>query len=481
MDAIITVDEEQRVLVFNRAAESMFGYQAADAIGQPLDRFIPERFRQAHHGHLRAFGRTGVSSRSMDRERQLFGLRANGEEFPIEASISHVLVSGKMLFNAIVRDITERKKAEEALQASDAFNRSILNSLAVNISVLDEKGVIQNANEAWGGFVREHADADGAFIFGGDGDNYLDLCRASAAGCTPTGRTILKGIKSVLTKQESGFTQEYVCRLPEEELWFLMRVTPMKEGPGVVISQTDISRRVRMGLELERHVLLLRGKQQELESLSTRLIEAQEQERKRISRELHDDFNQRLAALSVEVEKLERDAMVVAHPCVRQLKTIRETIGQLSDDLHELAYKLHPSLLEHVGLDIAIREHLDEFTRRTGLPTAYTTRKVPQGLSQEVATNLFRVMQESLQNAFKYAQATGITVRLSGSSRGVGLSVRDNGSGFDQESKGVRTKGLGLMSMQERARSLGGFLRIHSLRGKGTKVCAWIPQHREGA
>jgi len=236
-----------------------------------------------------------------------------------------------------------------------------------------------------------------------------------------------------------------------------------------------------MGLALERHVLLLDDKQKELESLAGKLIEAQEQERKRIARELHDDFNQRLAALSVELEALERDPLVVPQPFARQLTLVREHIGQLSDDLHDLAYKLHPSLLEHVGLEVAIRDHVAEFTKRTGLPTTYTARKVPQGLSQEVATNLFRVMQESLQNVSKHAQATEVTVRLSGSSKGVGLSVRDNGAGFDLEGKSARTKGLGLMSMQERARLLSGVLRVHSLRGKGTKVCAWIPHVKEGA
>jgi signal transduction histidine kinase len=90
-------------------------------------------------------------------------------------------------------------------------------------------------------------------------------------------------------------------------------------------------------------------------------------------------------------------------------------------------------------------------------------------------------MQESLQNVSKHAEATDVTVRLSGSSRGVGLSVRDNGKGFSGESKNGRTKGLGLVSMHERTRGLGGFLRIHSLPRAGTKVCAWIPHFQEGA
>ena len=113
MDAIITVDEGERVVVFNQAAESMFRCQAADAIGQPFDRFIPKRFRQAHHGHMSNFALTQATSRSMGKSSALFGLRANGEEFPAEASISHVRVGGKPLLTVILRDITERKQAEE--------------------------------------------------------------------------------------------------------------------------------------------------------------------------------------------------------------------------------------------------------------------------------------------------------------------------------------------------------------------------------
>ncbi|NWF72455.1 MAG: PAS domain S-box protein [Nitrospirae bacterium] len=339
MDAIITVDEGERVVVFNRAAESMFLCQATEVMGQPFERFIPERFRQAHHDHINLFAQRQSTSRSMGRPGELFGLRVNGEEFPVDASISHVLVGGKKLLTVILRDITERKISEDRL------------------------------NE----------------------------------------------------------------------------------------------------------------KQRELECLATKLIEAQEEERRKISRELHDDFNQRLAALSVDLECLQRDSIASPLPVAQRLATIRGMVDCLSKDMHDLAYKLHPSLLEHVGLESAARDHVAQFAKRTGLPVTFIAREVPKVLSQEVATNLFRVMQESLQNVSKHAQATDVTVRLSASPKGIGLSVRDNGKGFNCEGRNDYVKGLGLVSMQERARGLGGFLRIHSLPRAGTKVCAWIPHFREGA
>ncbi|MDP1768892.1 MAG: PAS domain S-box protein [Nitrospirota bacterium] len=610
MDAIITVDEEEHVVVFNRTAESMFLCQAADSIGQPLDRFIPERFRQAHPGHMRDFALTQVTSRSMGQSGNLFGLRSNGEEFPIEASISHVLVGDKMLFTVILRDvtarkqaeqeqvrliedltrsqehfqtlfnwvpsavgistlaegrfcdvndafsrltgyvreevigrttlelglwadpserasvlreiqeqghlhnregllrtksgeirslmisvasirlgstpsliylahdITERKRGEDALQASEVFTRAVLNSLSAPICVLDRDGVILKTNDAWQAFAGW---ASNCPLIGADiGQHYGEVCRLALADAAAEQEHILGGIQAVLTGSRPGFSTEYACHVLEDERWFQLRVTPLKASKGAVVSHTDISPRVSMGVALEQQLLLLNHKQAELESLTGKLIGAQEQERRRIARELHDDFNQRLAALAVELETLERTPNAVPTPVVQQLISVRDHVGQLSDDLHDMAYRLHPSLLEHVGLEVAARDHVLEFTKRTGLPVTWTAREVPEALAPEVATNLFRVMQESLQNVFKHARATEVTVTLSGSSKGVGLSVRDNGQGFDLKGKDARMKGIGLVSMQERMRLMGGFLRIHSLPADGTTVCAWIPRAQEG-
>ena len=480
MDAIITVDEGERVMLFNRAAESMFLCQAADAIGQPLARFIPERITQSHLAHTSLFTKTVVPPRSILRQSTpLVGLRGNGEEFPFEASCSQVRVEGQKLSTIILRDVTERRIAENALQASDAFTRAVLDSLASQVCVLDKDGVITKTNEAWTKLVRHHP--NGVFTLGGVGNNYLDLCGRNTSGGTSTNQTILKGIETVLQGRDPVFTAEYRALWPEEECWFLLRVTPLKGAKGVVISHTDISERVRIARTLEGHVHLLGEKREELESLTGKLLDAQEQERQRIARELHDDFNQRLAALSLELESLEQACTPFSEPIVPELAAIRGQVGRLSDDLHDLAYRLHPSLLEHVGLEVAIRDHIGEFTKRTRLPVTFTAHEVPEQLSPDIATNLFRVMQESLQNVFKHAQATDVTVRLSGSSKGIGLSVRDNGKGFDFENRNSRVKGLGLVSMQERTRLLGGFLQIHSPSGKGVKVCAWVPHSQDGA
>ena len=120
MDAIISVDVRQRITIFNAAAEQMFRCPAGEALGEPLDRFIPARFREAHRRHVADFGRTGATSRAMASLQPLSGLRTDGEEFPIEASISHVEVGGQQIYTVILRDITERKRAEDQIRQLNA-------------------------------------------------------------------------------------------------------------------------------------------------------------------------------------------------------------------------------------------------------------------------------------------------------------------------------------------------------------------------
>lgn len=139
MDAIITVDSSQCVMVFNRAAEQMFLCSAADAIGQPLDRFIPQQFREHHSSHVESFGRTGVSTRAMAGARPVFGLRADGTEFPIEASISQIESAGQKIFTVILRDVTERQRAE------DRF-RQVIEHAPNGMVMVDDRGRISLVN-----------------------------------------------------------------------------------------------------------------------------------------------------------------------------------------------------------------------------------------------------------------------------------------------------------------------------------------------
>ncbi len=148
MDAIISVDRQQRIIVFNRAAEQMFLCAASDALGTTLDRFIPTRFRDIHGSHVRKFGDAGITSRSMSSPGVLTALRTNGEEFPIEATISQVEAAGQKLYTVILRDVTERKRTEEALRQSEERFRSMYRSAAVGIEQVAIDGSLRMVNPA---------------------------------------------------------------------------------------------------------------------------------------------------------------------------------------------------------------------------------------------------------------------------------------------------------------------------------------------
>ena len=148
MDAILTVDESQRIVLFNRAAEQMFGRSTREAIGQALDQFLPARFRDAHHHHVHAFGQSGVTSRKMGKLGTVMGLRSNGEEFPIEAAISHITVEQQTYYTVILRDITDRQRVVEELQRQHEFIEAVLETAGALVVVMDHQGRILRFNRA---------------------------------------------------------------------------------------------------------------------------------------------------------------------------------------------------------------------------------------------------------------------------------------------------------------------------------------------
>lgn len=289
----------------------------------------------------------------------------------------------------------------------------------------------------------------------------------------PDDRTrVLGNLDEYLAKKRQGFREEYRIRRRDNRwIWVLDRAYALwnKESRAVrlVGSEKDITQRKQAEAQLRQH-------EAQLIDLTTKLLRAQDQERQRIARELHDDMTQRLAVLAVEIGSLARSDAPNAPPPVH-IEHLRKTAAQLAEDVHNFAYRLHPSLLEHLGLEAAIRDQVDDFGRRTGLKVQYSQRTVPHALPMDVATCLYRVTQESLQNVLKHAEASEVLVRLLGTATGVGVCIRDDGRGFIPEPAGSISRGLGLISMEERVRLFQGSFRVRSSPGKGTEVHAWVP------
>ena len=187
MDAIITVNEAQQVVLFNRAAEAMFQWKAEEALGQPLDMFIPERYRERHREHIKGFGKSGVTSRRMGALGAITGLRRNGEEFPAEAAISQVAVDGGSFFTVIMRDITERNRVEQALHESERVHRTLLSNLSgmAYRRRNDEDWTVQFASEGCKALTGHEPDqlirgahlSFRAFIHPDDWPSVRDACR----------------------------------------------------------------------------------------------------------------------------------------------------------------------------------------------------------------------------------------------------------------------------------------------------------------
>jgi signal transduction histidine kinase len=208
--------------------------------------------------------------------------------------------------------------------------------------------------------------------------------------------------------------------------------------------------------------------------LSRQLIGAQERERTRIARELHDDLNQRLALLSLAVEQLGRQPPSSAEELRRRTHELWTSIRLISTDIHRIAYQLHPSKLDNLGLVPALRGLCNEISTRQLLRVEFIYRNVPESLSKDVSLCLFRIVQEALSNVIKHSGAQEARVELTGSAKAIQLRIADAGAGFDIETVKKRG-GLGLISMQERLRLVGGEISIKSQPLCGTQINAQIP------
>jgi signal transduction histidine kinase len=210
-----------------------------------------------------------------------------------------------------------------------------------------------------------------------------------------------------------------------------------------------------------------------IQEMSGRLIHAQEEERCRIARELHDDINQQLALLGIEIQRVEEALPEVAAPMRARLKGIWEKTHEISQDVQRISHQLHSSKLEHLGLTAALKSLLQEFTRKYRIGGQIRFRDIQAPPDKEVSLTLFRVAQEALRNVGKHSEATNIRVELVGESVGWLMRISDDGVGFDASAKIFG--GLGMISMKERLRFVDGELSVWSRPGLGTQIEARVP------
>jgi signal transduction histidine kinase len=217
----------------------------------------------------------------------------------------------------------------------------------------------------------------------------------------------------------------------------------------------------------------LAASRNETQQLAGRILTAQEDERKRIARELHDDISQRLAAGAIEVGKAEQE-LTAPQPVRAALAGLKDHLIALSDDVHRLSRQLHPAILDDLGLKDALRAECDRVAERGRLAVNFRCGQLPVGVPRDLALCVYRIAQEALRNAVKHARADRVDLTLNADLEFLDLEIRDFGRGFDPAAA-RKAAGLGLASMEERVRLAGGELSISSSPGQGTSIQVRVP------
>lgn len=342
-DAILMIDHEQKITLVNRATEKMFGYSRDVLMGQKIEMLIPTRFHAGHRHHVDRFGKTGSSVRQMGGEADIMGLRANGEEFSIDASISHLLEGGKPFFTVILRDITERKQVQHDLEIS-----------------------------------REHL------------------------------RNLYDGLQTI-----------------------------------------------------------------------------REEERKRIARELHDDLGQTLGAMRIDLTLLRKSLPAHLIAVAKNAATIDSLLLSAITSVRRISSDLRPRPLDDLGLVAALQMLAEEFSQRHHIVCDVETSVNDLTLPDQIASPLFRMVQESLNNVAKHAKATHVQIRIAHSVDGLSLSIADNGRGLSAADT-KKSESFGLIGMRERAWAMGGSFAVNSGVGEngklncGTRVDISVPLQKAG-
>jgi PAS domain S-box-containing protein len=453
MDAIVTVDDQQRIVLFNRAAEQVFRMKREEALGTPLERLIPERSREAHRRHMEEFARTGVTARRMGGVAALWGLRPDGSEFPIEASISQTAEDGRRYFTVILRDISLRRQAEARLAA-------IVDSAMDAVITVDGEQNIVLFNRS----------AEQVFRLGREQALGTPLDRLLPARFRGAHRAHVEafGDTGVTSRRMGDVTTLWGLRADGSEFPLEASISQVNEGGKryFTVILRDISVR-------KQHEDALRASQRELRDLSARVLEAREEEKTLIARELHDELGQLLTALKMDLASL-RSAPAEQHE--PKLQEMGQLLDQTVAATRRISADLRPLMLDDLGLADAAGWLVEDFCKRSGIECRMETSgaEALAEASKAVATAVYRAIQESLTNIARHSGAKNAWVNLSVAERFISVEVEDDGRGISAEAM-AKSRSLGLKGMRERITYLGGSLDIARAPRGGTRLRLRVP------
>jgi PAS domain S-box-containing protein len=474
------VDPQGTVLSVNPFGADQLGYTVDELIGQSvLKVFAEEDWEVVRHtievclqqlGHVMTW-----EIRKVRRDGAVIWVRETAKTMRRSDGSAVVLIA--------CEDITLRKRAEADLRESERRHRHIFHATGVSIWEEDfsrVKGAIDDLKRSGVRDFRDYLKSSPDFVdraialvrivdvneatlhlFGARSKDELLVSLHKVF--TSDTRDVFAGELMAIAEGETSFEGETVLqKLNGERIVALFSVSfPPPDGAfdAVLVSIMDITDRKRA--------------EHELEELAGRLIHAQEEERSRIGRELHDHISQMLGVLTIRMDQLRADD--ATPPAVAAaLEELRLSTAEITTDIHSLSHRLHSSALDYLGLVPALQRLVSEFSTRHGIAIDLAHASIPTPLPSEVALCLFRVTEESLTNIAKHSHAKSARVLLNGGSDGIHLTVEDAGTGFDIDSL-ARRAGLGFVSMRERLRVVRGTVRVDSAPSRGTRISVWIP------
>ena len=495
IDAIITIDSRGKIIFWNRQAEFMFGYSCEEILGRPATVIMPQRYRDAHKNGMQRIVSKGKSSAS-GKVLELEGLKKDGTEFPLELSLAKWETSEGSFFTAIIRDITGRKQAESALQkARDELEKRVAErtaelaeantQLRQRITECEQaQTALQESELKYSTLVEDaligvYIAQDGKIAFANDkfaeiyGYPKAELIGTESLNLVhPDDRSMVRQLRE---KRLRGMKvpSEYEIRGLKKDgatIWVMRSYSliNLNGRPAISGIVADMTKR-RIAEDA------LRKSDKELRILSNQLLSAEEKERKRIARELHDGIGQTLSAIKFSVENTIRDLQKPRSALdLKSLEGLIPLTQKTIEEVRRIVKDLRPAILDDLGILATIAWFCREF--QNVYSNIWIEQKIniaENDIPSPLKTTIYRVLQEALNNVAKHSRADSVCLSVQKRSNAIELIVQDNGSGFDLE-KAISLKpsqrGFGLASMRERAELEGGVFDIQSVIGQGTTI-----------
>ena len=462
-DAIWVHDLEGNITAANEAAGKLVGYSPEELKKMNVRKFLSEESlnltSQIRHKLL--------EKEPVEQPYEQRMMRKDGTEAILLLSTNLVTENGKPTgFQHIARDITEKKRAEEML--TKIINGSPIPTFAINkqhkvthwntaLESLSgiKKDEVVTTDKQWVAFYTEKRPVMADLIVDGASADEIELYYGD------------KGKKSYLI--DGGYeAEDFFPALGEDGRWLYFTASPIKDNKGKIIG----------AIETLRDVTEARRMQDSLRHYLSQITKVQEEERKRIARDLHDDTSQVLYALSRQVDNFTRDNVALTPKHATFLKELRQQLNNTLEGIRRFTQELRPPMLDDLGLSAALRWQVSDLEKRSGVEAELTVSGIERRCSAEVELIIFRIVQEALRNVEKHAQASRVEVAIEFDEGKTKVSICDNGKGFDLRGSLAdlpRTGKLGLAGMEERVRLLNGTLKIESKPGKGTRVMIAVP------